>query len=56
MNKETKLSKTIRCLAEVEKIWITNNLSNEDSLTFDQFQYYSLNNDVSTLKMTFEDL
>ena len=52
---ESKLSRTIRCLAAVEKIWILSNLSNDESLSFELFQYYSRNNDLSTLKLTEED-
>ena len=55
IKKETDLSKTIKCLSTVEKIWIMSNLKKEDSLTFEQFKFYSVNNDLSRLELTPED-
>ena len=49
---ESQLSKTIRILAEVEKIWIRNSLSKDDCLSLHQFQYYALNNQLVKISMT----
>ena len=48
---ESKFSKSIRVLAAVEKIWIKEGLSVDGALSFDKFQYYASNNEISNIQL-----
>ena len=52
---ESTLSKTIRILAEVEKIWIKSQLHDHETLSYESFQYYALNNSISQVSLSNED-
>ena len=49
---DTRIARSIRVLAEVEKLWITQDLKNSEALNYDQFEDYIMNNNIPGFKLS----
>ena len=49
---DTRIARSIRVLAEVEKLWILKEINNDDALNYDQFEDYIMHNNIPGFKLS----